>query len=148
MIDNDLMRRVCAILGEESISEADLEARVLSLADSPIHARRLIDWTREAFGLVLIGHIAKVVMPKTFRAEAANGEWMEFSFDAEPIFRAAVLEASEMIHAGPRGLFQNIATCGGLFAAVNNALNEGADIGGAELSGPSLLGIPAEVYLS
>ena len=146
IIKDDLMRRVCAILGEDSITKADLEARVLSIAESPMHARRLIDWTREAFGLVLISHIAKVVMPNTFTAKAANGEWIEFSFDVEPIFHAALLEASEMMQSGPRNVFQNIATCGGLFAAVNEALNEGASIEGGVLSGPALLGIPAEVY--
>ena len=146
VIDDDLLRRVCVILGEDAILEADVEARVLAIAESAMHARRLIDWTREAFGVVLIANLGKVVFPKTFQAKAADGNWIEFSLDVEPIYKAALLEANEVAHAGPRRLFANIATRGGMFAAVNNALHQGLDIDGGMLAGPALIGIPAEVY--
>jgi len=146
IIDSDFMKRVCVILGDDALAESDMEKRVLAIADSPMHARRLIDWTREAFGIVLISHLAEVVLPMTFRAKAADGQWVEFSFEVEPIFGAALMEAREMAHAGPRSLFANIATRGGMFVAINKALKAGVKIDGAVLSGPALIGIPAEVY--
>lgn len=147
-VSPEFMREVCAILGEDGISEEDLESRVLAIADSPMHARRLVDWTREAFGLILIGHLGKVQFPTTFNARDAAGQWLTFDFAAEPLFATALREAAELAHAGPRVLFANIATKGSLFIAVNKALKEGANIDGASLSGPSFVGIPAEIYLA
>jgi len=145
-IERSLLQQVCAILGDD-IPEALREARVLAIAESPMHARRMIDFTREAFGIVLLGHFGKnLVFPQTFKAKAADGGWVEFSFDVEPVFRAAVLEATEVAHSGPRNLYANIATSGALYVVVAKALNDGVDVEGGVLSAPAMLGVPAEIY--
>ena len=142
----ELVERAIAIIGADGISEDDIEARVLPLADNAMLARRLIDWPPEAFGLVLIPHMAEVTLPTRFSARSARGEWLEFDFSAEPVFVHAVSIAMRMYHEGPRATFRNVASRSSTMDAVNRALNAGETIDGATLSGPALNAIPAEVY--
>jgi hypothetical protein len=140
------IRQVVAILGAEGITESEVEARVAALVQDKMVARRLIDWIPEAFGLILVSHIGKFNLPTSFSAKAADGRWIEFEFKSEPIFGEALQLGAEIYHAGPRSLFSNIAMRSSMVAVVNNALNAGGSLEGSALSGPALIGIPAETY--
>ncbi|HSX61620.1 MAG TPA: hypothetical protein VLF18_15575 [Tahibacter sp.] len=140
------LEHVIAIIGTDGITDAEIEAKVAALFPDPMSARRAIDWLPEAFGLVLIGHMAKVTLPTTFRARSKHGQWVEFALDAEPVFKDSLRLGTDMYHSGPRNVFTAVAQRSSLVAAVNKALHAGHSIDGATLSGPALIGIPAEVY--
>lgn len=140
------LEQVIAIIGIDGITDDEIETRVAVVLPDPMSARRAIDWLPEAFGLVLIGHMARVTMPTTFSARSKRGQWVEFAFDAEPVFKDALRLGIEMYHSGSRGVFVNVSQRSSLVAAVSQALNAGSSIEGATLSGPALIGIPAEVY--
>ncbi|WP_434026802.1 hypothetical protein [[Pseudomonas] boreopolis] len=143
----DLIERSIAIIGSDGISAEEIETNVLALAKDPMLARRLIDWLPETFGIVFVPHLANVNLPTTFSAKSSRGKWMEFEFKVEPIFPIALRFSMEIFHSGPRSTFSNIALRSSMVAVVNRALNEGASLDGATLSGPALIGIPAETYL-
>lgn len=147
-VSDEQLEKIAMLVGAESADDEQLEFRVVTLVQDPMLAKRLISWLPEAFGIVLIPHIDSVILPKTFRAKNKRGEWVEIDLDAEPIFRPAVQLATHMYHNGPRSIFSNIATRSAIVDAVNRALNEVGSIQGATLSGPALVGIPAEIYLS
>jgi hypothetical protein len=147
-ITDKLVEQAVAILGTADISEAEIESRVFALAQDSMLARRLIDWPPEAFGFVLVRHIAKVKLPTTFSAKARSGKWVELSFELEPIFHTAVRLGLEMYHSGEGDTFSNVALRSSVVGTVNRALNQGSSLEGAALSGPALIGIPAEVYMA
>jgi hypothetical protein len=142
----ETIRQVIAILGAEGITEGEVEARVAALVQDNMVARRLIDWIPEAFGFILVSHTGKFNLPTSFSAKAADGRWVKFDFKTEPIFGEALQLGAEMYHSGPRNLFGSIALRSSMVAAVNNALNAGASLEGSTLSGPAVIGIPAETY--
>ena len=143
----ELVAQAVAVLGTDGITDTEIESNVLALAQDSMLARRLIDWPPEAFALVLLPHIAKVNLPTTFSARSKSGDWIELSFQLEPIFQAAVRLGMDMYHSEQRSTFGNIALRSSTLAAVNEALNQGSSLEGATLSGPALAGIPAEVYM-
>lgn len=140
------LEKVVELIGSSSLSEDAIERQVLALVGDSELARRAIDWIPEAFALVVIGHMAKVKLPTTFSAKGRDGVWRQFPLSAEPIFAQAIRKAAETFHDGPRDLFSAIAQRSGILDSVNKALNAGQDINGATLSGPALIGIPAETY--
>jgi hypothetical protein len=75
-----------------------------------------------------------------------SGEWKHFELKVEPIFVESLRIATDMYHSGDRPTFGNVARRSSMIDGVNNALNAGESIDGATLSGPALIGIPAEVY--
>lgn len=142
----ETIRQVIAILGAEGITDGEVEVRVAALVQDKMVARRLIDWIPEAFGIILVSHMGKFNLPTSFSAKAADGRWVRFEFKKEPIFGEALQLGAEIYHSGPRNLFSSIALRSSMVAVVNNALNAGASLEGATLSGPALVGIPAETY--
>lgn len=140
------LRKAIEILGSESTDEDAIEAQVEALVGDPMLARRLVSWIPEAFGIVLVSHLGKVNLPKTFSAKSAAGKWVRLDLDAEPIFRGTLPLAAAMFKSGPRETFRNIATRSSALDAANNLLNAGGSIDGATLAGPALIDIPAEVY--
>jgi hypothetical protein len=146
IIPDEKIHRAISVLGVDGISESDIESRILAIAGDTMSARRLIDWIPEAFAAVLIPHVGKVNLPKTFSAKARSGKWIEFEFAREPVFVNAVPMAMDMYHSGYRAAFKIIVGRSSMLDVVNKALNAEASIDGATLSGPAMLGIPAEVY--
>lgn len=134
------------ILGTEGITQDVIDTQVGALVADPMEARRLIDWIPEAFGLVLIAHLGKPVMPTRFCARNAKGVDLLFPFSCEPIFVAALPLAQKIFHGGPRFIFQNVSFRSATLDAANKMLNAGISLDGAVISCPVLLGIPAEVY--
>ena len=150
-VEPGLVAAAVEILGDPRLDETEIEARMLALAKNPLTARRLVDCVPEAFGLLLIAHLGKLdlsALPQSFSARDATGGWRAFPFSAEPIFAASGLLAARILHEGPRTRLETIASRSALLATVNKALNAGADLIGARLSGPALLGAPAEFYAS
>jgi hypothetical protein len=146
-VSPDIVDRAIAIIGTDGISEPEIESTILSLAQDPMLARRLIDLLPEAFALVFLPHLANVNLPTTFSARSRSGKWKEFDLQLEPIFSIAVHTGMEMYHSGPRNTFKNVVLRSSLVDAVNKALSQGASLDGATLSGPALNGVPAEIYL-
>ena len=147
-VSRELVERAARQLADTTLSDEEREREVLGLAGHAELARRLIDLIPEAFGLVLIGHMNLVELPRTFSARASDGSWHEFPFSADPIFAMAAELATDTYHHGPRDLFVPLAASSSMVDAVNSALNAGADPKGALLSGPALNGVPAETYLT
>jgi len=142
----DAIHKAIAILGVEGISESEIESSIASFSGNKMTARRLIDCVPEAFGIVLASHVGKINLPSTFSARSNSGKWKSFEFKVEPIFGESLRIASDMYHSGDRSTFGNIAKRSSMIDVVNNALNAGESIDGATLSGPALIGIPAETY--
>ena len=146
-ISVELIEQTISILGRAGISNEEIESEVLSIAQDQMLACRLIDWIVEAFGMVLVGHISSgIILPTTFLAKNSKGEFASLKFAVEPIFVETMKIAQRIYHEGPRDVFQNIALRSSMTTTVNNALNAGSSLDGAVLSGPALLGIPAETY--
>lgn len=141
------LEEVADIIGSEDFDDEAIESRVAALVQDPMLARRLIDWVPEAFGIVLISHMAKVTLPLTFSVKNKRGKWIELDLKLEPIFESATRLAMHKFHEGPRSTFSNVVRRSALLDAANRALNDGETLEGATLSGPALIGIPAEVYL-
>ena len=145
-ISNEIIASAITLLGADGISNDEIEAQVAALVADPMEARRLIDFIPEAFGRVLVSHLGKPVLLKTFAARNAQGKWKWLPFTSEPIFVAALEIAEVAYRDSPRERFQNIATRSSIAKTANKALNSGVSIDGAVFSGPALIGIPAEVY--
>ena len=143
----ELLQKAIAVIGRDGISEDDIEVEISAIIEEQMLARRLIDWLPEIFGIVLVSHMGDIHLPNTFSAKDASGNWIELEFDVEPIVQVAARLATEMYHAGPRNTFSNIALRSSMVDAVNRALNQQESLNGARLSGPALIGIPAEIYL-
>ena len=134
------------IMGAGSFTDGQIEEKVLALAGDAMTARRLIDWIPEAFGIALAPHLGKVTIAKTFSAKNAQGKWKSIPMTAEPVFVMALEAARKMHHEGPREKFMNVAKRSSIINTINNALNAGVALDGAAMSGPAMMGIPAEVY--
>lgn len=147
IIDDEQVEKVAALLGASDITSEEIESSVAAQVNDLVTTRRLIDWIPEAFGIVLVSHMGKLTLPTTFRAKNSHDQWIELPFSSEPIFASSLRLAQEMYHNGPREAFKNIASRSAMVAVINNALNAGGSIDGASLSGPAMLGIPAEFYL-
>jgi hypothetical protein len=144
---DELVRSCIPALGESGASPDDEALRIAALVADPMMARRLLVWIPEAFGFVLASHIGKIKFTGTFSAKNKHGQWVTLAVEREPIFAAALTAAMTMFHSGPRESFKNISGRSALLNAVDNALNAGQSLDGAMLSGPALIGIPAEVYV-
>lgn len=142
------LQQAIALIAQEGLGDDDIEQRMTALATEPMLARRLIDWLPEAFGLVLVSHMDGVELPTRFSASDRNGRWHEFEFAAEPIFAPAMNLAMQMYQAGPRQSFARIAQRSSIVDAVSRALEQCGSLEGTRLSGPALVGIPAEIYAS
>jgi hypothetical protein len=148
-ISEETIRAAIAIIGTSGNEDAQIERDVRALVADEMTSRRLIDLIPEAFGIVLVSHIShKIVLPTTFSAKSSSGQWIHFPFSAEPIFADALRIAQSIFHDGPRDVFQNISLRSSMTNTVNNTLNSGASLDGACLSGPALIGIPADIYPS
>jgi len=146
-VSPELIDQSILIMGRSGIVQEEIESEVLMIAGDKMVARRLIDCIQEAFGLVLVSHISsELVLPTTFSAKTENGDWLWFKWSVEPVFIAAFAAGLRIYHNGPRDVFQNIAVRSAMLNTVNNLLNSGGKIEGAVLSGPVMLGIPAEIY--
>ena len=145
-VPTNTIHKAIAALGVESTSDDEIDSDIAAFAEDKMVARRLIDWIPEAFGIVLASHIGKINLPTTFSARSRGGKWKTFEFKVEPIFAESLLIATDMYHLGDRSTFGNVAKRSSMIEVVNKALNAGESLDGATLSGPALIGIPAEVY--
>lgn len=147
IVSNETLIAAIEILGVADIDDTEIDARISKLVKDPVTIRRLADWPPEAFGIVLISHVWKVKLPRTFNAFDVRHRPVEFKFDCEPLFAASVVIAQEMYHNGPREIFKAVSLRSAMLNTINNALNSGATVDDrCTLSGPALLGIPAETY--
>ena len=149
-VTEKLIGQAVSIMGRADIEEEEYEAEIRALVYDDLTARRLIDVTIEAFGIILISVMPyKISLPSAFAVQDQKGEWQTFPFDAEPVFATAFPLANgcrqEPEYAA---IFQNIAIRSACFAAVANAMNAGADLNGATIPPPTLFGIPAGLYSS
>jgi hypothetical protein len=145
-VSREDIQRTISQLGEGERRDTEIEIAVRRFAPDPVTLRRLIDWIPEAFGYVLLPHVADLVLPTTFTARAKDGSWKTFSFDREPIFAEAVKIATDMYRDNPRGVFSHVAKRSLMVDAVNKALDGGRSLTGATIAGPAMAGIPAEFY--
>jgi hypothetical protein len=136
-------------IGALAVSRLTLEKYESAVADlvcDPDLARRIIDWLPEAFGLILIGHMGDITLPKTFRVKDRSGQWIEIPFSREPIFADVLDFASLTYHNGPKHLFSSLAVQSSVVDTVNKALNAGEPLTGASLGPITMAGLSAETY--
>ena len=145
-ISAELIQRTIALLGEGERRDTEIEIGVARFAPDKLAQRRLIAWTPEAFGYVLLPHVGEMTLPTTFTAKTKDGAWREFGFDREPIFALAVQIANQMYRDNPRGVFSAVAKRSAMLAPVNDLLNAGRSVKGVTVAGPIMAAIPAEFY--
>ncbi|WP_308364879.1 MULTISPECIES: hypothetical protein [unclassified Microbulbifer] len=134
MIDREKIKEVLPVFLEmkESddieISEA-LKDQGLKLED----AERVSAFIPSAFCRIALSHKFNLGFPDTYCIE---GKEDEFSYKEEPIYKLGIEMASEIYHNEPElaEVFNCIVTRSSEFNSVNNALNAGADIEGANYS--------------
>ena len=137
------LKQVALLVADRALTELERESQAHSITGSQELAQRALDWLPEAFGLVALSRIEGLVLPRTFSAKDGNGTWHVFPLSAEPLYAQAIALAHDIEIP-----FKAIAQQGSCVNAVDNALNSGVSLHGAELSGPALVGTPAEAYLS
>lgn len=141
------LSELATLVADRTLSESERERRAFVIAGSRELMRRALDWLPEAFGLAAIASMDGmdgmdgIKMPTTFSAKSMDGTWFEFPFSAEPLFAQSVVLA---LHSPD--IFKQIAEQSSCINALDNALNAGCDLTGLVLSGPALLGVPAEAY--
>ena len=141
------VKEVIDLLGDSTLEDVEIEARVLEFTGDRITTRGLIDFIPEAFGYVLLAHMDRFQMESNFQAMDLSGNWIEFPMKAEPIVPAAAQVALAMYHDGPRDRFKSIAERSAVVDSASKMLNDNPDAKGI-VTGPALLGIPAEIYLA
>ena len=142
-LSRDQLKLIAHLIADRNLSAAERELRAQSIAGSVDLARRALDWLPEAFGLVALSRINGLDLPTTFSAKCIDGSWREFPLSAEPIY----VQAADLAH-DPTVPFRAVAEQSSCVNAVDNALNSGASLHGSKISGPALVGISAETYLS
>lgn len=146
-LSKEVLKKVAELMALETHSEAETWKSISSLVGDPSLAKRAVEWLPEAFGYVLISRIPGVTLPKTFHVKDANGVWHELPFLVEPLAREAIELGLEAADSGLGDVFAKISLRSSIVAAVNSALNSGADISGATIAGPAFIKLPAEMYL-
>jgi hypothetical protein len=142
---DELLSETVAIFAAEEIDHGEA---IAALVNDPIMALRLLAWIPEAFGYVLISRGGKVILPATFTAWSTKGKPYDFRFEAEPIFAAAVRLAAKMFSSGQQDVYAKVALGSSMVATVNAFTEQGSRPEDIVLTGPGLVSIPAEVYLS
>lgn len=148
-VEPEWVHAVFDLLGREYKSIEEIESEVRSMVTDEMTVRRLIDWIPEVVALVIVAHISDLKLPSTFSATTANGGWAELAFDSEPIVAFAFTVASDAIHSGRKQQALRVASRSATMAVVNRTLDAGhtlEDLRGGSLSGPAMIGIPAEIY--
>jgi hypothetical protein len=148
-ITADLVARAADILGDERLSEEDIDLRLDELTSSPTLSARLRNFVPEAFAYAFIPHLpdgTNVVMPKEFSARNASGAWQSVPLAREPVFLMAVQLAMHIHHNGPRSVFKGVVSRSAMLDCVNKLLNEGQSLAGANMSGLAIAGVLAEEY--
>ncbi|MHB1059114.1 MAG: hypothetical protein ACYC0F_14645 [Rhodanobacter sp.] len=146
-LSKEALKKIADMMVLENHSDAETWQLISSLTGEQSLATRIVEWLPEAFGYVLISRIPGVVLPTTFNVKDANGAWHELPFTAEPLTREAIELGVEAIDSGSGDVFAKISLRSSIVAAVNSALNAGADISEATISGPAFVNLPAEIYL-
>jgi hypothetical protein len=147
-IDPAILVAAIEIIGEEGISDEEIEERVLALAKDAMLARRLIDWLPEILGSVAIGHMGKVHFVDTFSAKTKQGKWKRIPMKAEPIFVQGIKLAHDAWHRDSTGVYERVAFRSAIMRSAGQVIDSGQSLDGVITSGPALIGIPAEIYRS
>lgn len=142
-LSQDQLKLIACLVADRTLTEIERESRAYSIAGSRQLAQRALDWLPEAFGLVALSRIEGLDMPASFSAKSRSGTWHEFPLSAEPLYAQAIALTRD-----PEVPFRAVAEQSSCVNAVDNALNSGVSVQGAKVSGPALVGIPAEAYLS
>lgn len=147
-LNRDKLREIARLMISTTAMSDQTWSKIVSVAggDKSL-AKRAMEWLPEAFGYVLLSHIPQVQLPNSFHVRSADGQWHEIDFSAEPIAKEAIELAMEVFHSGQREFFERLAAGSALVTTMNSALNSGADISGAQMTGPVFVNLPAEEYL-
>ena len=147
-VEPAILESAIEIIGEEGISDDDIEARVLELTADSMLARRLIDWLPEILGAVVVAHMGKVNFVDTFSAKTKNGKWKSIPMQAEPIFVEGIMLAQEAWHQDWSKAHERVAFRSAIMRSAGQVIDSGQSLDGVTTSGPALIGIPAEIYRS
>ncbi len=147
-IESEVLETAIEIIGEEGISDEEIEERVLALAKDAMLARRLIDWLPEILGAVAVGHMGKVNFVDTFSAKTMQGKWKSIPMKAEPIYVQGHKLAQEAWHRDWTRAHERVAFRSAIMRSAGQVLDSGQSLDGVTTSGPALIGIPAEIYRS
>ena len=147
-IEPAILKAAIEIIGEEGISDEEIEERVLALAKDAMFARRLIDWLPEILGAVAVGHMGKVNLVDTFSAKTKQGKWKSIPMKAEPIFVQGIKLAQDTWHHGWTGVHERVAFRSAIMRSAGQVIDAGQSLDGVTTSGPAWIGIPADIYRS
>jgi hypothetical protein len=140
MIDREKIKDVLSVFlelreSDDSAISDKLKSQGLSLQD----AERVSAFLPSAFCRIALSHKFDLGFPDSYKVEGQEGEYL---YKDEPIYKLGIEIASDIYHNEPElgEIFNSIVTRSAEFNTVNNALNDGADIAGANLSATNYFG--------
>lgn len=146
-VPEEVLLQVVDILADPSLIEDAEDEAIDRLVKETDTRDRLVVVVPEAFGMVLAAHVDRtMVFPKTFMAQNAAGNWIEFPMGAEPFFAAGGRIAAHVMHNGPRATMVNIANRSAVLNVLNQMLNAKAETRGAVMAPITFNAIRAELY--
>jgi len=146
-ITNQTIRHSIVHMANCDLNQGSEEAAIAELVRSEMAMRRIVDWVPEAFGIFFIAQqFPKIILPTTFSAQKQDGNWQEYPFKCEPVFVTSLDIAKEIYTKGPSQVFESITLRSSMVGTVNKSLESDVCLDNAVLSGPALLGIPADTY--
>ena len=143
----DKLKQIAKLIGTEGYSDEYIYKSAINITGSESIAQRALDWTPEAFGLLLASHIPDIAPPKTFHARDSRDVWHEFPLAAEPLVQELTKLAEEVISTGEVSLFAKLSQSSSIVATLNSALNAGIAAADIKLSGPAFVHLPADIYI-
>jgi len=145
-ISQEVVSRAVEIIGEDGISDVDIEFQLLDIVPDSITAKRLFLFIPEAFGIVLANRIARVTMPTEFDAKNSENVWERFALSCEPVFACALQAAEVMYDSEREKIFNNVAMRSSIMHALNNMVKNGSKMDGTCFTPIAVISIPAEIY--
>ena len=145
-LGRDRLFEIAQLLGESQATEDVIRSNISYLVGNQSLAKRIECWMPEVFGLVVISHIEDITLPRTFQVRTVDGQWRELPMADEPLLAELLDFAQEIFHSGPRSLFQSLADRSSSVSALNKALDAGANVVGATLSGPAFASLTVAMY--
>lgn len=146
-VDRKVLEGVVALMAQEGNSYDRTLQLVSSLVGDDTLALRVVEWLPEAFGYAVVSRIPGLTLPKTFQVKNAQGHWQQLPLADEPLWAEMVSFAESAFSTELDAAVADIALRSSMLDVVNAALNFGADLSGAAISGPAFVGLRAEISL-
>lgn len=127
-VKSDVESALRVLAGSDDLSDEGAVHSMCAIGLPLVLAEKLVVLVPLAFGSVLLAHMGITNLPTTFRIRSPEGDWVSLPLADEPYFSYALGVGVEMMHSGPRSVFEPVALRSPQVGAVNKALNDGLSI--------------------